>query len=159
MTRRTKVLVMGLLALVAATAVAFVVFAQPGAAAPARRDGLLAKVVAKVAANLGVSTDDLVAAFTKARIELIDEAVAEGKITAEQAQAMKDRLEARRALRDVMAEAIASGKITPEQLTLLRGRAGPSHAERMARAREFLRERLKGRMADRKCDCPEKTAP
>jgi hypothetical protein len=59
------------------------------------------RFLATVAANLGVSGDDLVAAFTKARVGLIDEAVAQGKITAAQPQAMKERIEARQALRDV----------------------------------------------------------
>ncbi len=119
MTKRSKAVAMGLVAVVAATAVAFVVFGQADAesAATAPREGLLAKV----AANLGVSADDLVAAFTKARLEMIDEAVAAGRISAEQGQAMKDRIEARQALRDVLDQAIAAGKITRDQLALVRG--------------------------------------
>lgn len=119
MTRRSKAVVMGLVAIAAATAVAFVVLGQadPWAAATAPREGLLAKV----AANLGVSADDLVAAFTKARLEMIDEAVAAGQITPEQAQAMKDRIEARQALRDVLDEAVAAGELTRDQLALVRG--------------------------------------
>lgn len=119
MTRRSKAVAMGLVAVVAATAVAFVVLGQADteAAVTAPREGLLAKV----AANLGVSADDLVAAFTKARLEMIDEAVAAGRITAEQAQAMKDRIEARQALRDVLDQAVAAGKITRDQLALVRG--------------------------------------
>ncbi|MBC7220934.1 hypothetical protein H5T55_05635 [Candidatus Bipolaricaulota bacterium] len=119
MTRRSKAVGMGLVAVVAATAVAFVVLGQDDAevAATAPREGLLAKV----AANLGVSADDLVAAFTKARLEMIDEAVAAGRISAEQAQALKDRIEARQALRDVLDQAVAAGKITRDQLALVRG--------------------------------------
>lgn len=95
-----------------------------------------------MAANLGVSVDDLVAAFTKARMELIDEAVAAGRITPEQAEELKNRIEARQALRDVMEEAIASGKITPEQLQYLRGPTMPERA-RLLRG-GGLRGRLMG---------------
>lgn len=121
MIRRTKVIVLTVLALVAATAVAVVVWGQTeGATAAGKRDGLLSKV----AANLGVSVEELVGAFLDARLEMIDEAVAAGRITEEQAQAMKARIEARQALREVLDQAVKEGKITPNQLTLLRGRAG-----------------------------------
>ncbi|HPD06855.1 MAG TPA: DUF2680 domain-containing protein [Candidatus Bipolaricaulis sp.] len=118
MKNQTKRVAVSVVALVAVALVAFAVFAQTdsGAAAPEPK-GLLAKV----AANLGVSVDDLVAAFTAARLEMIDEAVAAGEITAEQAQVMKERIEARQALRVVLAEAIEDGKITRDQLALLRG--------------------------------------
>ena len=159
MTKRTRVLLIGAVAALAVAAVAFVVLGQEGTTADSGRD----RVIAKLAANLGVSVDDLVAAFKKTRLDLIDEAVAAGKITAEQAQAMKDRMEAREALRDVMEEAIASGKITREQLELFLGRGVgrgmPGRGAPLARGRGFLRERLRGWMAERKCACPQKSAP
>lgn len=122
MNKRTKAMVLGLVAVVAAASVAFVVFAQTdsGSAAFPPRERMLAKV----AANLGVSTDELVAAFAQARLEMIDEAVAAGQITEEQAQEMKDRIAARQALRGVFDQAIEEGKITQDQLALLRGRMG-----------------------------------
>ncbi|HAZ27837.1 TPA: hypothetical protein DCY67_04350 [Candidatus Acetothermia bacterium] len=121
MTKRNRVLVVGLVALVAATAVAFVVLAQTEgtvAATPSPRRAL----IERIAANLGVEADALVAAFATARLEMIDEAVAAGRITAEQALAMKDRIVARRALHDVFAQAIADGRITQDQLALMRQR-------------------------------------
>ncbi|HEU68492.1 MAG TPA: DUF2680 domain-containing protein [Candidatus Acetothermia bacterium] len=118
MINRSRAVVKGLAVAVAATSVAFVVLGQAETeTAIAPREGLWAKV----AANLGVSVDDLVAAFTKARVELVDEAVVAGRITAEQAQAMKDRIEARQALRDALDQAIAAGRITRDQLALVRG--------------------------------------
>lgn len=47
----------------------------------------------KVADNLGVTTGDLDTAVTDAMTEMIDEAVAAGKITAEQAEEIKQRIE------------------------------------------------------------------
>lgn len=137
---------LGLVAIGAATAVAFGALGQ-SEAAPAPQEGLWAKV----AANLGVSVDDLVAAFTKARMELIDEAIAAGEITPEEAEELKNRIEARQALRDVMEEAIASGKITPEQLQYLRGPRMPE------RARLLRGGGLRGRLMDgiwRGHNCP-----
>lgn len=151
MMNRTKAIVMAVTAVVAATTVTFVVFAQTSTdSATPQRDGLLAKV----AANLGVSVDDLVTAFSKARLEMIDEAVAAGRITAEQAQQMKDRIEARQALRDVFAEAVAEGKITPDQLALLRGRMGGRTDVRGAMpAGRGVAGRMLGRVMERKCSC------
>ena len=149
MTKRVKATVMGLVAVVAAASVAFVVLAQTDDMTPASgRDGVLAKV----AANLGVSVEDLVSAFTKARVELIDEAVVAGRITEEKAQEMKARMEARQALRGLFADALAQGKITQDQLSLLRGRAGARMAREggMPRGRAMA-ARMMGRMMDRKC--------
>lgn len=78
-----------------------------------------------MAANLGISTDALIAAFDKAEVELIEEALAAGTITEEQAAAMKAQIEARRAMDAVLAQAVADGKITQEQLELLGIRPGP----------------------------------
>jgi len=49
--------------------------------------------IAKTAENLGITVEELTAAMTDARFEMIDEAVAEGKITEEQAAKLKDRIE------------------------------------------------------------------
>ncbi len=147
MTKRGKVLVIGAVAALAVAAVAFVVVGQTGATSVTpRRDAFLEKV----AAHLGVSVDDLVAAFEKARFEQIDEAVAAGKITPEQAEALKARIEARKALREVLDEALASGKITQEQLDLFRGRMvarrGPEALGRWMRGHPMVQ-----RLMDRKC--------
>lgn len=145
MTRRTKVWLAVLLAAVAAATVAFVVVGETSTeAASSPRERFLAKV----ATELGVKVEDLVAAFDKARLEMMDEAVAAGRITEEQAQAMKERIESRQALRAVFEQAIRDGKITRDQLALLRGRAGgpAGRLGAMPRACGFLE-----RMAMRKC--------
>lgn len=123
MTKRNRLLMIGLVALVAAAAVAFVVLAQTASTEPTSSSPREA-LIEKIAANLGVDKDALVAAFEKARIEMIDDAVVAGRITAEQAQRMKQGIEARQAMRDVMEQAIADGKITPDQLALLGQRGG-----------------------------------
>ena len=51
------------------------------------------RFIAKTAENLGVSAEDLTTAMTDAQFELIDEAVAEGKLTEEQAAKLKERIE------------------------------------------------------------------
>ncbi len=123
MRKRNRLLAIGLVALVAAAAVAFVVLAQTETeeTEPATPR---AAWIEKVAANLGVDAVVLVAAFEKARIEMIDDAVVAGRITAEQAQRMKQGIAARQAMRDVMEQAIAEGKITQDQLALLGQRGG-----------------------------------
>jgi polyhydroxyalkanoate synthesis regulator phasin len=55
-------------------------------------DGPFAGFLAKVAAKLGVSEDKLKGAIDEAQIETIDEAVASGRITQEQADRMKERV-------------------------------------------------------------------
>ncbi len=126
MTRQKKFLVGGILALAAGLSVALVALGQTGGT-PASRARVRSDLWAKVAANLGISKDALVAAFEKAEVQLIDEALAAGTITEEQAAAMKAQIEARRAMDDVLAQAVADGKITQEQLELLgiRGGSGP----------------------------------
>lgn len=154
MTKRMKATVMGLVAVVAAATVAFVVFGQgarEGGAAD--QHGLLARI----AAHLGVGADELREAFIQARMEMIDEAVAAGRITEEQAQEMKDRIEARQALRGVFDQAIEEGKITQDQLALLRGRMGGMTGRDGAVPRgRAIAGRIMGRMTqmmDRKCPC------
>jgi polyhydroxyalkanoate synthesis regulator phasin len=51
------------------------------------------KFISKTAENLGVSSDELTAAMTAAQFELIDEGVAEGRLTEEQAAQLKARIE------------------------------------------------------------------
>ncbi|MGD9840650.1 MAG: DUF2680 domain-containing protein [Candidatus Bipolaricaulis sp.] len=140
MRKQSKWIAVGLVALVAVAMVTFAAFAQTDSGAVVSESkGLLARV----AANLGVSVDDLVAAFTTARLEMIDEAVAAGEITAEQAQVMKERIEAHQALREVLAAAIEDGTITRDQLALLRGQPdrGPWR----------MRDRMRDRRMDRDC--------
>lgn len=128
MTKRNKILLTGLVALVAALSVTLVVLGQTARTEAASGAGKRSDLWAKVAANLGITKDALVAAFDQAEIQMIDEALAAGTITEEQATAMKSRIEARKAMDAVLNQAIADGKITPEQLDLLGRRAGPGQA-------------------------------
>lgn len=52
----------------------------------------LSSFVTKLAANLGITQDQLTAAVKKADLQQIDEAQAAGQLTAEQAQAARDRI-------------------------------------------------------------------
>ena len=126
MIRQKKILLTGVLALVAGLATAFVVLGQTTDAqtvAATRPD-----LWAKVAANLGITKDALRAAFDQAEVEMIDAALAAGTITEDQAREMKARIETRRALDAVLDQAVADGKITQEQLDLLGGCTGLGRA-------------------------------
>ncbi|MGB9757621.1 MAG: hypothetical protein ACP5LJ_05615 [Candidatus Bipolaricaulaceae bacterium] len=88
MRRNTKVLVLALVALVALGTVGYVVFAQTA--------GSTGKTyLARVAEKLGVTEDALLNAMYGARVEMIDEAVAEGKLTPAQADYLKAVLKAK----------------------------------------------------------------
>jgi membrane-bound lytic murein transglycosylase B len=56
-------------------------------------DGPFGSILAKVADKLGVSEEELQTAFDEARDETIDEAVADGSLTEEQAERLKERAE------------------------------------------------------------------
>lgn len=89
--KRTIALVgaLGLTLLIALTAVAGVgsAGAAPGAGGTGASDFL-----AKLAANLGIGQDQLTAAVKTTNVQLIDEAAAAGTLTADQAQAARDRV-------------------------------------------------------------------
>jgi hypothetical protein len=50
------------------------------------------RFVAETAERLGVSPEELTAAMTESQVEIIDEAVAEGRLTEEQAARLKERI-------------------------------------------------------------------
>lgn len=56
-------------------------------------DGPVGTLLEKVADKLGVSQDELETAFQDARIEMIDEAVAAGQLTEEEAERLRERVE------------------------------------------------------------------
>ena len=89
--KRTIALVgaLGLTLLIALTAVAGVGSASvaPGAGGTGAPDFL-----AKLAANLGIGQDQLTTAVKTTNLQLIDEAAAAGTLTADQAQAARDRV-------------------------------------------------------------------
>lgn len=116
-----------MLAAVAVTGI--LVFAQSDGASAGTlaSDGLPATFLARVAKNLGIDEAKLTAAFNAAREQTIDEALAAGRITEEQAAAMRERLAAETAMDQLVAEGIANGKITRDQAQLVggRGMGGP----------------------------------
>ena len=112
-----------LVALAAVAVTGILVFAQSSGASEgaAASDGSATTFLAKVAKNLGIDEAKLTAAFNAARDQTIDEALAAGRISEEQAAAMRERLAAETAMDELVAEGIASGKITREQAQLLGG--------------------------------------
>jgi hypothetical protein len=111
-----------LLALVALAVTGLLVFAQSGetssGTAQSTDSTISTTFVAKVAKNLGIEESKLESAITAAQEETIDEALAAGRITEEQAAAMKERLAATKAMDELIADGVASGKITQEQADL-----------------------------------------
>ena len=73
----------------------------------------------KVAANLGVTVEELETAYASARLQQIDEAVASGLLTEEEAQELKLRLESGTAMQELIDDAVASGEISQEMADLL----------------------------------------
>ena len=83
----------GLLMIVAAVVVLAVgAVAVGGAATSAQEgDGPLGTFLGRVAEKLGISEEEFEAAVDEARTELIDEAVAEGRLTEAQAERLQER--------------------------------------------------------------------
>lgn len=123
MKRRTKTFGIVLLILVVAAVAAVLAFAQAqNSTQPTTTASTPTTFLGKVAANLGITEDALVAAYEKASIQTIDEAVAAGRITAEQASQMKERIGANETLQKLIAQGLASGQLTQEQADLLNQR-------------------------------------
>lgn len=72
---------------------ASLVRAQSPSPTPGKQSGLLADARQKLADNLGVSTDQLDQALKKTASDLIDEAVASGRLTQQQADQLKQRID------------------------------------------------------------------
>jgi len=119
MKTRKKLLAIVAVALLAGGIAAGLVLAQNSEEEASLLPASSQTFLARVASILGVEESALVGAFQQARLEEIDDAVAEGRLTQEQADAMKTNIEARSALRDVIDDAIASGRLTQEQAELL----------------------------------------
>ena len=133
-TKRTGI-VAALVALAALAIAGAVVFAQASSSASgsdAATGAATTTFLARVAKNLGISEATLVSAMQTAEEQSIDEALAAGRITAEQAAAMKERLAAKQAMDQLIADGVASGKITQAQADV---RGGPSIGGRMLAGR------------------------
>jgi hypothetical protein len=131
-TKTKRIGIVATLVALAALAIAgAVVFAQASNSASGS-DAATTTFLAKVAKNLGISEATLVSAMQTANEQSIDEALAAGRITAEQAAAMKERLAAKKAMDQLIADGVASGKITQAQADV---RGGPSIGGRMMAGR------------------------
>jgi hypothetical protein len=92
MTRKLKMLVaLGVAALVLSGAIAGVALAQGGD--DSESNGERQTFMSRVASHLGVTEAELRDAFQGAGQEMIDEALAEGRITEERAEQIRERLE------------------------------------------------------------------
>src|SRR3972149_1468835 len=81
-----------LIALAAVAVIGLGAVAVGGAVGSAQEgDGPVGTFISKLAGKLGVSEDELTTAIKDTRIEMIDEAVADGRLTQEQADRLKER--------------------------------------------------------------------
>ncbi len=87
---------LGVMALLVSGLVAGVALAQGGGEGDAQ--GARERFAARVASHLGVTEQQLVDAFKAARLEMLDEAVAVGKISPERAERVRERIEESRGL-------------------------------------------------------------
>jgi hypothetical protein len=92
MWKNTKVLALVLVALAVLGTVGYVVYAQT---AQTQTQATSKSYLARVAEKLGVTEDALTQAMYEAKVEMIDEAVAEGKLTKAQADYLKAVLKAK----------------------------------------------------------------
>ena len=146
-TKTKRIGIVATLVALAALAIAgAVVFAQASYSAPGSdvaTSTATTAFLAKVAKNLGITEAALVEAMQTAQEQTVDDALAAGRITAEQAAAMKERLAAKQAMDQLIADGVASGKITQAQADV---RGGPSIGGRMMAGR--------GPMGGRSCQGP-----
>jgi hypothetical protein len=135
-TKTKRIGIVATLVALAALAIAgAVVFAQASNSAPGSdvaTSTATTAFLAKVAKNLGITEAALVKAMQTAQEQTVDDALAAGRITAEQAAAMKERLAAKQALDQLIADGVASGKITQAQADV---RGGLSIGGRMMAGR------------------------
>jgi polyhydroxyalkanoate synthesis regulator phasin len=82
---------LGVVVLLVSSLVAGVALAQGGGGGDSQ--GARESFAARVASHLGLTEQQLVDAFKAARLEMLDEAVAAGKITQEQADQVRQRIE------------------------------------------------------------------
>jgi polyhydroxyalkanoate synthesis regulator phasin len=138
MRNRKKVLTVTAAVLLAAGLAAGLVLAQDAADTGVTAPNESTTMLSRIAAILGIEESTLADAFEQARLESLDEAVAAGTITEEQAEAMKAGIAARSALRDVIDGAIESGDLTQEQADLL--------GQRLSQGRQMGQRGLQGGM-------------
>lgn len=82
-----------LIALAAVAVIGLGAVAVGGAVTSAQEgDGPVGTFISKLAGKLGVSEDELTTAIKDTRIEMLDEAVADGRLTQEQADRLKEKI-------------------------------------------------------------------
>ena len=121
---RKKWAVLGIVAAVAAGLLAGVVMFAQGSDEETAGSLWADTFLGRVAANLGVSVEELLSAITQAQLAEIDEALADGRITEEQADWMRERIEVFQSEIQLIEDALAEGKITPAQAELMLGGRG-----------------------------------
>lgn len=124
MTKRSKFLVSSLAAVLVAAALVGWVMAQGSGEQSTTSAAPQQTFLSRVAANLGVDEATLTEAIAQARLQLIDEAVEQGRITQEQADLMKQQIEGSRTMLGMIDQAIAEGRITQEQATWMKQQIG-----------------------------------
>lgn len=155
MKSRKKMLTIATVVLLAAGLAAGLVLAQEGEEAEiVETTAERTTMMERVAAILGIEESALEDAFGQAKVDGIDEAVANGVLTEEQAEAMKAQIEAHGAMRDVLDEALASGELTEEQLELLRSQGMRGEvSERLQGMRERVQQFRQGLGEDAEALC------
>jgi len=124
MTGRRRALLIGLLALSLGGLAAGLVLAQGDGMDAADTVPSSESLLGRVAAILGIEETDLEAAFQQAHEQRIDEAVAEGRLTEEQAAQMKERMAFRAEMAEILREAVDQGRISEEQAARFGQRGG-----------------------------------
>ncbi len=148
MSKRVKIIVSVVAAVFVLSTVGatVAVMAQEGETEPQpAEESSAGGLLARAAAILGISEETLTGAFRQARQEMTDEALAEGRITEEQAEQFRDRWEQardrirhafmfRRMLRmdegeldEALAEAVDEERITGEQAERIKARWEQRH--------------------------------
>lgn len=116
MSKRTKLIIAGLVgALLAAALVGWTMAQGQSSGEQTAPVAIPQTFLSKLAANLGVTETKLLEAITQTRLQMIDEAVAQGWLTQQQATWMKQQISASQALLQMIDEALKQGKITQEQ--------------------------------------------
>lgn len=94
MIRKRNIILAFAAATVLSVAAVIGVAAQPGGEADDQHPQRGEEFIARLAANLGIGEDDLRAALQQTATELVDEAVAEGRIPEDKAAQLKERIAA-----------------------------------------------------------------
>lgn len=124
MSKRAKFLTGGLAAVLVTAALVGWVVAQGSDEQPTTTAMPPQTFLSRVAANLGVDEAKLTEAIAQARLQMIDQAVEQGRITQEQADRMKQQIEGSQVMLQMIDEAVEEGRITQEQADWMKQQIG-----------------------------------